>query len=304
MQHLGVETIAFSIIVPTFRREDLLGPLFAAVQAQLSGQTGSVELLVIDNSPEASARDVTSKAPGFVRYVHEPRTGVAQARNRGLTEAAGAYIIFLDDDQIPDQGWLAAFMAAAAGGTKVGFGSIEPTYAARPPEHLSDSIARVFSRQLPAASGQDVSQFRAYLGSGNSMFYRDVLALETPAFDPAFDGGGEDVWLLRKLVDRHGVALIWIPKAAVHEIVPGQRTTMGFLRRRRFSNGQLRCVVESGAEGLRGGARVALWMAIGAVQLVVQGALSVALWPVSRRHSVRFQLAAVGGAGKLLWWLR
>lgn len=293
-----------SIIVPTFRREHLLEPLFNAVQAQVSAHTGPAELLLVDNSPEASARAITANAPGFVRYVYEPRTGVAQARNRGIAEATGSHVIFLDDDQMPDPGWLAAFAAGAASGDRAAFGSVEPRFLQPPPAHLLAPLARVFSRHLPSASGHDVGKLRAYLGSGNSMFHRDVLALESPPFDPAFDGGGEDVSLLRKLVDVHGIALIWRPEALVHEIVPGSRATMDFLRWRRFSNGQLRCVVESGAGGLRGAVRVAVWMTVGAVQAVVQGILALAAWPVSRRHSTRFQLAAIGGVGKLLWWMR
>ena len=296
--------VVFSIVVPTFRREHLLQSMFKAVQAQVSARTGPLELLLVDNSPEASAKVIMATAPGFVRYVHEPRTGVAQARNRGISEATGSHIIFLDDDQKPDPGWLEAFAAAAASGDRASFGSIEPEFPEAPPAHLLAPLTRVFSRQVPGASGSDVSRHRAYLGSSNSMFHRNVLALESPPFDPAFDGGGEDVWLLRKLVDQHGIALIWRPEARVREVVPGQRATMDFLRRRRFSNGQLRCLVESGAGGLRGAASVTVWMVVGMLQAVVQGLLTLAVWPFSRAQSARFHLAAIGGLGKLLWWMR
>jgi len=45
-----------------------------------------------------------------VRYVHEPSTGVVHARNRGVREAGGEYLIFLDDDEVPAAGWLNAFL--------------------------------------------------------------------------------------------------------------------------------------------------------------------------------------------------
>lgn len=295
---------ALSIVVPTFRREPFLPPLFQAVAAEIASVAVPVELVLVDNSPEASARAAAADAPGFVRYVHEPRTGVAQARNRGVTEARGGHVIFLDDDETPAPGWLAAFADAAARGVRAAFGAVEPLYPEDPPAALRAPLDRVFSRRLPATAGAEVQDLRAYLGSGNSMFARATLALVDPPFDTSFNAGGEDVWLFRQLVDRHNVPMIWRPDALVHEIVPPNRATMSFLRQRRFSDGQLRCLVESDAGGLKAGGRVALWMGVGAAQLAVFGLAAVLIRPFSKARSVRFQLAATGGAGKLLWWRR
>ncbi len=294
----------FSIVVPTFRRVDYLSPLFQSVAADVAGSAGSVELVLVDNSPEASAANAAAKAPAFVRYVHEPRTGVAQARNRGVAEARGNHVIFLDDDERPVAGWFAAFAAAAAQGEAAAFGSIEPDFSVPPTPALQQPLSRVFSRELPCTQGEDVRAWRAHLGSGNSMFRKDVLGLVNPPFDTAFDAGGEDVWLFRKLVDTHGVILTWCPAARVQELVPASRSNIDFLRQRRFSDGQLRVLVESGAGGARGALRVALWMGVGLAQCGLYGLAALVSYPVSRPHSTRFQLAAIGGAGKLLWWRR
>lgn len=293
---------ALSIVVPTFRREALLPPLFDAVAEQVATVALPVELVLVDNSPEASARTVP--LPNFVRYVHEPRTGVARARNTGVGQAQGGHVIFLDDDELPAPGWLAAFADAAARGDQAVFGAVEPLFQQDPPAALRTPLDRIFSRRLPAGAGSQVQHLRAYLGSGNSMFARATLALVDPPFDPSFDAGGEDVWLFRRLVDQHRVPLIWHPDALVHEIVPPRRATMDFLRARRFSDGQLRCLVESDAGGMRAAGRVALWMAVGAAQLGLFGLAALATRPLSLERSVRFQLAAVGGLGKLLWWRR
>lgn len=295
---------ALSIVVPTFRREAFLQPLFQAVAAQVASVSVPVELLLVDNAPEASAREAAAGAPAFVRYVHEPRTGVAHARNRGVAEARGSHVIFLDDDETPAPGWLAAFAEAATQGVRAAFGAVEPFFPMQPPPDLLAPLERVFSRRLPAAAGAEVQHLRAYLGSGNSMFARATLALVDPPFDTSFNAGGEDVWLFRQLVDRHAVPMIWRPDALVHEIVPPHRASMDFLRQRRFSDGQLRCLVESDVGGLRSVGRVGLWMGVGAAQLVLFGAAATLIRPFAPARSVRFQLAAVGGAGKLLWWRR
>lgn len=296
--------VSLSIIVPTFRREAFLPPLFAAVATERASIPEPVELLLIDNSPEASARTAAAAAPAFVRYIHEPQTGVARARNRGVAEAAGTHVIFLDDDETPAPGWLSAFAHAARNGAQAAFGAIEPHFQSDPPADLSAPLDRVFSRRLPAEDGAEVQHLRAYLGSGNSMFAKATLALVAPPFDTAFDRGGEDVWLFRCLVDDHRVPMLWCPTALVHEIVPVSRANLAFLRARRFSDGQLRCLVESGHGGLRGAARVALWMAVGAAQLAGHGLAALLTRPFSPIRSTRFQLAAYGGAGKLFWWRR
>ncbi len=296
--------VSFSIVVPTFRRESLLPPLFAAVATERASIPEPVELLLIDNSPEASAQATATSAPPFVRYVHEPQTGVARARNRGVAEATGTHVIFLDDDESPAPGWLSAFARAARHGAQAAFGAVEPRFQTAPPADLQGPLDRVFSRRLAATDGAQVQHLRAYLGSGNSMFAKATLALVTPPFDTAFDRGGEDVWLFRRLVDDHRVPMLWCPTALVHEIVPQSRASLAFLRARRFNDGQLRCLVESGHGGLRGAARVALWMAVGGAQLIGHGLAALLSRPFSSTRSTRFQLAAYGGAGKLFWWRR
>ena len=203
----------FSIVIPTFRREERLGPLFAALAPQIAALPHPAEVILVDNSPEGSAAAVLR--PDFVRYVHEPRPGVAHARNRGVAEARGSHVVFLDDDELPCAGWLAAFATAAAGGAAACFGRVEPDFDSPPPEALRQPLERLFSRRLPLASGTDVSGWRAYLGSGNSMFARALLSRIDPPFDVAMNGGGEDVWLFRQLVDDLGAVLIWCPEAQV-----------------------------------------------------------------------------------------
>lgn len=294
--------LSLSIIIPTFRREAYLTPLFQALVTQINPQPHPAEVVLVDNSPEGSAAGVAR--PDFVRYVHEPHPGVARARNRGVAEARGSHVIFLDDDELPAPGWLAAFAVAAEKGADACFGAVEPEFECDPPAALRQPLERLFSRRLPVASGTDVSRLRAYLGSGNSMFARALLSRMEPPFDISFDSGGEDVWLFRKLVDDYGVTLTWCPEALVHEIVPVPRATMDFLRRRRFSDGQLRCLVESGKRGARGAARVGFWMAAGAAQAVFCGLGALVAYPVSATISTRLELTATGGAGKVLWWRR
>tara|TARA_R110002020_G_scaffold214865_6_gene422057 strand:+ start:14221 stop:15162 length:942 start_codon:yes stop_codon:yes gene_type:complete len=101
-----------TVAIPTFRRPDALNaalesavPQAQAIGAQIAGV--EADILIIDNDPDASARSLAENWP--VRYVHEPIPGIAAVRNRALDESTGVdAIVFIDDDEVPEHGWLAA----------------------------------------------------------------------------------------------------------------------------------------------------------------------------------------------------
>ena len=96
------------IAVATFRRPDCLARILPRLVEQ-AGQLGAAaSVLVVDNDPDGGAayyaRSIASLA---VRYVHEPRPGIAAARNRALDESAAAdVVVFIDDDEEPGPCWL------------------------------------------------------------------------------------------------------------------------------------------------------------------------------------------------------
>ena len=114
-----------AIVVLTYLRTARPRPAAAAARASRSRSVGHDDfgaILVVDNDPAGSAADVVaSTASPLVRYVHEPATGIAHARNRALDETVDdELLIFIDDDERPMDGWLAAMLrrlrAAPAGG--------------------------------------------------------------------------------------------------------------------------------------------------------------------------------------------
>lgn len=73
------------------------------------------ELIVVDhNSTDGTpqlAQDLwPDKAPARLRVVNEPRTGLANARERGLREAQYDIVSFLDDDNWVEPGWVEAII--------------------------------------------------------------------------------------------------------------------------------------------------------------------------------------------------
>ncbi|MGV8988681.1 MAG: glycosyltransferase family 2 protein [Cypionkella sp.] len=291
-----------SVIVPTYRRPAALGALLVELGGQIAALgDGEAELVVIDNCPDRSAEPiVTDQAPGAV-YVCEPRSGVVHARNAGVRRAQGRYLVFIDDDQRPVPGWLESYRALALQGHAACFGPVRPTFEAPPSAPLRPLLEALFSRDAKVPTGADITDKRAYLGTGNSMFERERCFVREAPFDLRFNQGGEDVWFLRELVQERGLRLTWSAEAVVHETVPVTRMTATYVRQRRFRNGQLRCLVEAGG---RNWGATAFWMAAGLGQTAIYGAGALAALLIARPRAAAFGGRAAGGLGKVLWWVR
>ncbi|MFI2640464.1 CDP-glycerol glycerophosphotransferase family protein [Streptomyces sp. NPDC018610] len=99
----------FSIIVPS---HGVAGRLSQALDSVLAQSFADFELIPVCDAPDAPAADV---AAGFaardprVRAVHSPPSaGLAGARNAGIGAAHGAYLLFLDGDDLLLPGALTA----------------------------------------------------------------------------------------------------------------------------------------------------------------------------------------------------
>ena len=89
---------AVAVVVPTFRREDLV---LEAVASALDQDGVTVEVVVVDDSPEGSARSALRQIEDSrIRYVPSsaPRHGPAAARNQGWRASGAGAVVFLDDD--------------------------------------------------------------------------------------------------------------------------------------------------------------------------------------------------------------
>lgn len=95
-----------SVILPV--KDD--PPVFEAVASVLAG-AADVEFFVVDNGSAPDFRASLDTLPPSVRVLDEPRPGPSAARNRGLDEATGDVIFFIDADCVPAPGWMAAGLA-------------------------------------------------------------------------------------------------------------------------------------------------------------------------------------------------
>lgn len=104
-----------SVVVPTHNGARFLAEAIGSVLAQ-SGP--SIEVIVVDDGSQDGSARIAAAFGDPVRVVGQPRGGVASARNRGITSARGAFVAFLDHDDVwaPDklERQMAAFAARAS----------------------------------------------------------------------------------------------------------------------------------------------------------------------------------------------
>jgi glycosyltransferase involved in cell wall biosynthesis len=288
-----------SVIIPTQRRPKGLALAARSICHQTGLPAGDIELVIVDNDQCPSARALTAElaaeAPVAVHYVHEPATGVVNARNAGLAKAEGGLIAFLDDDEEAPAGWLAQMVAAqAAYEADVVFGPVR----ARAPDAVREHRAYLetfFSREGPARSGP----IDRYYGCGNSLIRRAAL----PDWNAPFSMrrnliGGEDDLLFGGMSEA-GARFDWAADAVVWEDPVPERLTLGYTIRRAFAYGQgpsEHCAIGGDRVG------VAFWMMVGLVQATAFGLVAAVQWVARTPGRAAWLDRAARGLGKTLWW--
>ena len=94
-----------SIIIPTFNRGYCLAESICSV---LDQSFTNLELIVVDDGSTDNTLEIVRKFPGTQMICLEKNRGVSFARNRGLEQARGDWIAFLDSDDLWEKGKLEA----------------------------------------------------------------------------------------------------------------------------------------------------------------------------------------------------
>jgi glycosyltransferase involved in cell wall biosynthesis len=109
-------SVRVSVVVPTYRRADLLDRCLSALAAQDCDATDYEIIVADDAASDETRRQVEKWARSgrcAVRYVAVIRShGPAAARNAGWRTAQGEIVAFTDDDCVPGRQWVRAGAAA------------------------------------------------------------------------------------------------------------------------------------------------------------------------------------------------
>lgn len=231
-----MQTPLICVCICTLKRPKLLRKLLDALDKQKTDGLFEYSVVVADNDPEQSARQVaaafTSASKVRVTYCFEPQQNIALTRNKALQHAAGDFIAFIDDDEYPADDWLWNLYKTCLGyGVDGVLGPVKPYFESDPPQWLKKG--KFFDRPT-YETGYRVTWDQAR--TGNVLFKRSILSSVDIPFRAEFDTAGEDVDFFRRMM-QNGFTFIWCNEAVAHEVVPDSRCTKGYLLRRALLRG-------------------------------------------------------------------
>jgi GT2 family glycosyltransferase len=189
----------FSVVIPTCHRNDFLTKcLDCLAPGKQTLAAENYEVIVTDDGSKSTAREMMEKNYPWARWIEGPRRGPAANRNNGAKFAKGEWLVFTDDDCLPDAGFLSGYLdAAMKNDAPVLEGKTSPT-----------GIRTRVDMECPA------NETGGYLWSCN-MAVRKNSFFELDGFDANFPGPAlEDVDFRTRLL-KSGKTMKFIPKALV-----------------------------------------------------------------------------------------
>ncbi|MFN8467353.1 MAG: glycosyltransferase [Caldilineaceae bacterium] len=210
-----------TIAICTRDRADDLKRCLAGLQTMLAGSYDSTsEVLVVDSASRMpETRQVAESFPG-TRYIRLERKGLNVARNAAMRSAAGEIVAFIDDDAVPDAGWLKAHRAAFAHPlTMASTGLTLPleleTEAQEQFEAVSSFSRGFVPRSFDHRNMHPLTAGRA--GAGVNMVLRRSLVDLIGPFDEALDAGtpthsGGESELMARIIAA-GYRIVYTPSA-------------------------------------------------------------------------------------------
>jgi len=241
--------IRLTLAVPTHNRAVTLAETLASLAAQRLPEGLETECIVVDNNSTdrtpAVVEAAAARAPFAMRRVFEPGPGSSFARNRAVDEAAGEFILFIDDDAVADPDWAALMLAALERrGLDTACGLVLPRWEAPPPRWLGPSLYvrfAVHDRDAIAAARPGEAEvlrnyFSANVGFRRQCFTRFGRFREDLGVVGGNPISGEDTELFARIVERGG-AMGFVAEARVFHLVPAARMNRGYLMRKAFAFG-------------------------------------------------------------------
>jgi GT2 family glycosyltransferase len=187
-----------SVVIPV---HDGAGFVREAVESVLAQSYPRLEILIVDDASRDGTREAVERLGVELRYFeYETNQGPAEARNRGLREAAADYVAFLDVDDLWPPGRLERMVSLLLDDPSI---------------DVVTGRAQVFERDAATGAyreaGDPRTSFPFYVGAG---VYRRRAFLRNGPFDRAFRFGEDADWFLRAF--ETGLRCVQLDEVTLH----------------------------------------------------------------------------------------
>lgn len=239
--HTESGQIDVSVVVITFNRAAMLRRALKSLTELRLDDHWTREVLVVNNASTDDTDEVIAEvardAPIPIRGVYEPRPGVSAARNRGVAEARGRFIAFIDDDELAAPDWLNELLTFARDRDLLWVGGAvrvvrdEPGYPVAPNVYQA-----LLGRQRPFSVPGRISSKRLP-GTDNVLIHHSIFD-KVGRFNEALTDGEDHELFTRALAA--GFEGWFTPAAVVDHLTPGYRMSERYLRWRYLRYGKNR----------------------------------------------------------------
>ncbi|HVG02611.1 MAG TPA: glycosyltransferase, partial [Nitrospira sp.] len=220
-----------SIIIPVWNNAALTQQCVTALAQVTAGV--NFEVIVVDNGSTDGVQDFLQTLGGDVRIIrNEENLGFAKACNQGARAAQAEYLIFLNNDTIPLQGWLTALIEEARAHSDVAVVGSKLLYEDGTIQHAGVAFSREW--YLPYHIYRGANAQAAYVSrrrefqcvTAACMLVRRNVFEEVGGFDEGYRNGFEDVDLCLKIREKKW-KIVYQPKSVLYHLesrTPGRKT--------------------------------------------------------------------------------
>ncbi|MBM7000829.1 glycosyltransferase [bacterium] len=214
-------SVLVSVIIPVYRVEPYLRACVDGVRTQTHEELDII--LVDDGSPDAcpSICDEYAAADARVRVIHQANKGLSAARNAGLAIACGAFVSFVDSDDVVAPAFVETLLDACgrtgAVVAQCGFTSDQACLGHPPFDRRCPSTSETASTASGAASARAEMASRDEVTCGDDVPRFAVLTAREASRRLVQDGSGAFTVVWNKLYRRELLEGVQFPAGRQHE---------------------------------------------------------------------------------------
>lgn len=224
-----------SVIISTYNRERFIITCLQCLAGQSLAKE-AYEVVIVDNhctdNTAALVKEFLQQHPQLpFRYVFEGQKGVSFGRDRGIHEAKGEILVYLDDDAEAEPDLLENYLqffndhkdAAGAGGR------ILPKYSEAPKPKWMSEWLNGFIAKVDLGGITRIFKGRMKYPIGCNMAYRKKYLQQIGGFNTLLTFRGDDkyIYLAIKAINP---GIYYVPDALVYHNIPGKRLHYDYLR--------------------------------------------------------------------------
>lgn len=274
-----VHSMIISFIICTYNREKYIYECLSRLASNTVKDSFEI-ILVNNNSTDNTAaeceRFVEDYKPANYHYFLETQQGLSFARNRGIQEAKGDWLVFLDDDAMVEPDYIASLQKHLSAHLETGAfgGQIVPLFEEGEPEWYS-KWSMGFVSALDR--GNTVHPFPSNkFPIGANMGIRREVINRVGTFNTALGRTGNNLLAgeekdLFNRIHAAGYSILYFPDIQVHHCIPARRTTKEFVARlaegvgqserlRTLKNGKWNYIKRLFSELIKWEATIVLWL--------------------------------------------